>query len=97
MFYFVITIFFCSFYLLNLVLAVVYLSYEKEMQSIEHEVGEKKPSYLFCKFLLFNSSKSQKNKVILIGHLRVALNLIMKSTLSAKLNQNYFSCEKLCA
>ena len=40
-FYFVITIFFCSFYLLNLVLAVVYLSYEKEVQSIEQEVGDK--------------------------------------------------------
>ena len=39
-FYFVITIFFCSFYLLNLVLAVVYLSYEKELQSLEHEVSE---------------------------------------------------------
>ncbi|KAJ7374231.1 hypothetical protein OS493_007307 [Desmophyllum pertusum] len=38
--YFVITIFFCSFYLLNLVLAVVYLSYEKELQSLEHEVSE---------------------------------------------------------
>ncbi|XP_068683417.1 sodium channel protein 1 brain-like [Montipora foliosa] len=36
-FYFVITIFFCSFYLLNLVLAVVYLSYEKEMKAIEQE------------------------------------------------------------
>lgn len=42
-FYFVITIFFCSFYLLNLVLAVVYLSYEKEMQSVEQEVGDKLP------------------------------------------------------
>lgn len=39
-FYFVITIFFCSFYLLNLVLAVVYLSYEKELQSLEQEVSE---------------------------------------------------------
>ena len=39
-FYFVITIFFCSFYLLNLVLAVVYLSYEKELHSLEQEVSE---------------------------------------------------------
>ena len=39
-FYFVITIFFCSFYLLNLVLAVVYMSYENEMQSVEQEVSE---------------------------------------------------------
>ena len=39
-FYFVITIFFCSFYLLNLVLAVVYLSYEKELQSLVQEVRE---------------------------------------------------------
>lgn len=38
-FYFVITIFFCSFYLLNLVLAVVYLSYETELQSLEQEVS----------------------------------------------------------
>ncbi|KAL9953553.1 hypothetical protein ACROYT_G040985 [Oculina patagonica] len=40
-FYFVITIFFCSFYLLNLVLAVVYLSYEKELQSLEQEERRK--------------------------------------------------------
>ncbi|RMX45224.1 hypothetical protein pdam_00020953 [Pocillopora damicornis] len=40
-FYFVITIFFCSFYLLNLVLAVVYLSYEKELQSLQHEERRK--------------------------------------------------------
>ncbi|CAH3198289.1 unnamed protein product, partial [Porites evermanni] len=40
-FYFVITIFFCSFYLLNLVLAVVYMSYEKEMESIEQEERRK--------------------------------------------------------
>lgn len=36
--YFVIGVFFCSFYLMNLVLAVVYLSYEQELCSEEKEV-----------------------------------------------------------
>lgn len=36
--YFIIGIFFCSFYLMNLVLAVVYLSYEQELCSDEREV-----------------------------------------------------------
>ena len=38
MFYFVIGIFFCAFYLMNLVLAMVYLSYEEELSSVEKEV-----------------------------------------------------------
>lgn len=42
-----ITIFFCSFYLLNLVLAVVYLSYEKELQSLQHEVRTTAYKFLF--------------------------------------------------
>lgn len=37
--YFIIGIFFCSFYLMNLVLAVVYLSYEMELCSVEKEVA----------------------------------------------------------
>ena len=36
--YFMTGIFFCSFYLMNLVLAVVYLSYELELCSEEKEV-----------------------------------------------------------
>ena len=36
--YFVIGIFFCSFYLMNLMLAMVYLSYELELCSEEKEV-----------------------------------------------------------
>lgn len=39
MFYFLGGIFFCSFYLLNLVLAVVALSYELEIKSIHKEVS----------------------------------------------------------
>ena len=39
--YFVVGIFFCSFYLLNLVLAVVYISYEQEMHSMINEVRKK--------------------------------------------------------
>lgn len=38
MFYFLGAIFFCSFYLLNLVLAVVALSYELEIKSVSKEV-----------------------------------------------------------
>lgn len=38
-FYFLGAIFFCSFYLLNLVLAVVALSYELEIKSVSKEVG----------------------------------------------------------
>lgn len=37
-FYFLGAIFFCSFYLLNLVLAVVALSYELEIKSVSKEV-----------------------------------------------------------
>ena len=36
--YFMSAIFFCSFYLLNLVLAVVALSYEMEIKSVDKEV-----------------------------------------------------------
>ena len=36
--YFVIGIFFCAFYLMNLVLAMVYLSYEQELSSEGKEV-----------------------------------------------------------
>ena len=36
--YFVIGIFFCAFYLMNLVLAMVYLSYEQELSSDGNEV-----------------------------------------------------------
>ena len=36
--YFVIGIFFCAFYLMNLVLAMVYLSYEQELSSDGKEV-----------------------------------------------------------
>ena len=42
--YFVIGIFFCSFYLMNLVLAVVYLSYEQELCSEEKEVINNDPA-----------------------------------------------------
>ena len=38
-FYFLPAIFFCSFYLLNLVLAVVALSYELEIKSVHKEVN----------------------------------------------------------
>jgi predicted metallopeptidase len=38
--YFVAAIFFCSFYLLNLVLAVVALSYEQEIKAVVHEVSQ---------------------------------------------------------
>ena len=38
MLYFVPAIFFCSFYLINLAVAVVALSYEREMRSLEQEV-----------------------------------------------------------
>ena len=37
--YFIAAIFFCSFYLLNLVLAVVALSYEQEIKSVVNEVS----------------------------------------------------------
>lgn len=37
-FYFICAIFFCSFYLLNLVLAIVALSYEQEIRAVVHEV-----------------------------------------------------------
>ena len=36
--YFVIGIFLCSFYLMNLMLAVVYLSYEQELSSVGKQV-----------------------------------------------------------
>ncbi|KXJ05965.1 Sodium channel protein 1 brain [Exaiptasia diaphana] len=36
-FYFICAIFFCSFYLLNLVLAIVALSYEQEIRAVVHE------------------------------------------------------------
>ena len=36
--YFVIGIFFCAFYLMNLVLAMVYLSYEQQLSSDGNEV-----------------------------------------------------------
>lgn len=43
--YFMTGIFFCSFYLMNLVLAVVYLSYELELCSEEKEVTLKVALY----------------------------------------------------
>lgn len=50
--YFVIGVFFCSFYLMNLVLAVVYLSYEQELCSEEKEVTHENQSQLALKFNL---------------------------------------------
>ena len=52
-FYFLAAIFFCSFYLLNLVLAVVALSYEQEMKFVHHEVK---------KLMDVNQSINQTNK-----------------------------------
>lgn len=53
--YFIIGIFFCSFYLMNLVLAVVYLSYEQELCSDEREVIDilnKLVSFITAKWFL---------------------------------------------
>lgn len=65
-FYFVITIFFCSFYLLNLVLAVVYLSYEKELQSLEQEVSGIK---LILLSMRFKTAKLQFTEIIFLSEL----------------------------
>ena len=53
--YFMTGIFFCSFYLMNLVLAVVYLSYELELCSEEKEVN--------CRLLCTNCELSRISRM----------------------------------